>query len=102
MKISYKVAYVSRKDDIHIDSVMVIFYEGDTTTENEKDINGKVTPVTRYRLLNKLREKVYTDKDFGVIKEENDLFVFLNKELTKDRTRTPAVGQDTLDKNKVK
>lgn len=93
MKISYKFGWVSRKDDVHIDSCLVRFFEGDITTEDETDIYGQISPITKYRLINKIGETVYTDKDFGIISTDKELEEFTNKELLKDGVREPVEWQ---------
>lgn len=102
MKTDYKFAYILRKDDVHIDECGVRFYEGDITTEDEKDFNGNIIPVTTYRRFNKIKEVVFTEKDFGVISSDDELRVFLNGKLRKDKTRVPVDEQNTLDIKKVK
>jgi hypothetical protein len=127
MKISYKFWYVTREDDIHISEVAVRFYEGDITTKDElikdeiirEDI---IVPVTRYRRFKQLKkfeikhEKdrehktdlkgneclVYTDKDFGVTDDLDDVRLFLNGVLNKDKDRQPEDTQKETKKNKLK
>lgn len=103
MKSSYKILQVHRLDDVHIDWCLVRFFEGDVTTENEKDFyTGEMKPVIRYRPTKSLGEVRYTPADFGVIATEKELLVFLNSELIKDKTRDPVATQATLDITKVK
>lgn len=107
MRTDYKFAYIMRNDDGLITEAGVRFYEGEVTTENEKDIDGNLVPVTRYRRSRKLngvelghlkskrfvKEQTgdfaiqYTSKDFGEIKTDEELVVFLDKEIKKDKTR---------------
>ena len=123
MKTDYKFAYIKRHNNIHISECGVRFYEGDVTTEDETDpITNEVVAVTRYRRAKKLNKKdlkhietkkfkpdisngeiiIYTNADFGKISSDDELRVFLNGELRKDKGRTPIDEQNTLDITKVK
>lgn len=130
MKTSYKFAFIKRQDNIHISECGVRFYEGEVTTKDEKDfLTGKLIPITRYRISGRLQKEdlthlksnvtikdrdpitqelnnldviIYTSKDFGIISSNDELRVFLNSELMKDKNRTPEETQNTLDITKVK
>ena len=117
MKTSYKFWYVHKDDDIHINEVAIRFYEGQITTEDEEifdvESNSFVkTSVTRYRRTKRLtidelphlngksiKESsgedciVYTDKDFGITSNLDDVISFLNNELGKDPSREPVIEQ---------
>jgi hypothetical protein len=94
MLTDYKFWYIRRNDDIHIDEIGIKVYEGDITTENEYDsLSKEYTPVTRYRRFNIIGTRRYTKDDFGLVSNERDLITFLNKELSKDRNRTPIKEQ---------
>ena len=59
---------------------MVVFYEGDITTEDQiNPMTGQMEPVTRYRRTSKLEEKDidFVDKNTEEIKSE------LNTEVSK-------------------
>lgn len=107
MKTDYKFWYITRDDDGFIIKCTIRFYEGDITTEDEPDGVGDFTPVTKYRRINRLQEadlshlgtgfqkeqngndsKVYTSKDFGSIKTDDELRTFLNNQIKLDSTRT--------------
>lgn len=105
----YKFWYIRRDDDVHISEAAIRFYEGDITTENEKDsLTGIIKPVARYRRSSRLQKEqlshlggketkkeesgndavIYTPKDFGVISTDDELRSFLNRELKKDKKRS--------------
>lgn len=120
MLTDYKIWYIKRDDDIHISEVAVRFYEGEISTLPE-NVGGEVQDVTRYRrtkrlqtfddlqylakdvggqmVLKGLKEEngntavVYLPEDFGVIKTDDELRLFLNKELAKDPSREPIDEQ---------
>lgn len=103
MKTSYKIAWILRIDEVHIDKCLVVFFEGEVTTINEKDaIINEILPVTRYRPSAIVKQVIYTSNDFGVISSTDELRIFLNKELAKDKTRTPVDEQTIFDITKVK
>jgi hypothetical protein len=127
MKINYKFWYVHKEDDIHINEVAVRFFQGDITTENEttsEKIDGihQAQAVTRYRMSKRLQkvdlphEKdrkvkkessgddcfIYTDKDFGITSDLDDVRIFLNGVLGKDKDREPEDMQKETDKVKLK
>jgi len=108
MKTDYKFWYIKREDDVHISECAIRFYEGEVTTENERDIvDGQLKPVTRYRRTKKLKQQdmkhfkhkkkkddvvggdviIFDTDDFGVISTDDDLRKFLNKEIKKDKDR---------------
>ena len=119
MLISYKFWFIRRDDNGFITDCGIRFYEGDITTENEIMLDREVAkdfvsvPVTRYRRFKRLNsvdlkhlksEKIikeaneeeailYTTDDFGNIKTDAELCLFLNSELKKDSQRTPIEEQ---------
>lgn len=108
MKTDYKFWYIKRDDNIHISEAAIRFYEGEVTTEGE---DGE--PVTRYRRVKRLKETdlghlkskkvkkessgndsiIFGQEDFGVISTDDELRLFLNKELAKDANREPIDQQ---------
>ena len=119
MKTDFKFWFIRRDDNGFITDCGIRFYEGDITTENEIMLDREVAkdfvsvPVTRYRRLRRLNstdlkhlksEKtmkeangeeaiIYTADDFGNIKTDAELCLFLNSELKKDSKRTPIEEQ---------
>jgi len=114
MQTNYNIWYIRREDDVHIDESAVWFFEGNVNTKNEFDDTAKkVIPVTKYRKLKILQMKdlpqfsdkqfvkdsdgndavLFTSKDFGDVSTEEELRLFLNIELAKDKTRTPIPEQ---------
>lgn len=107
MKTDYKIWYVRRDDDVHIDEVAVKFYEGEITTEVGYDENYQLVNKTQYRRTGKLKKKdlahfqgkqtkfdakggetiLFTKDDFGIISTDDEIKVFLNNELVKDTSR---------------
>lgn len=117
MLTSYKFWYVERLDNVHISECAVRLYEGEITTQDEPDLEGDMKPVTRYRKSKTLTKEdlshfsdretrkdaygkdvlIFTDADFGVISTDDELRTFLNKELKKDKTRSPVPEQEDND-----
>lgn len=113
MKTDYKFWYIKRDDDGFITEAAIRFYEGDITTEKEKISRDNEIDVTRYRRFKRLQRLdlphftsdkfkkefsgadavLYTNNDFGNIKTNEQLEVFLNGELKKDVSRTPIKEQ---------
>jgi hypothetical protein len=120
MKTDYKFWYILRRDDVHIDEAAIRFYEGEFSTQNELNANGIRISVTRYRRIRQLRSQdlphfkkfkkefdgnetvLFTKEDFGNISTDDELRVFLNAQLQKDKKRIPIDEQNTLDIRKVK
>ena len=116
MKTDYKIWYVIRNDDVHINEAGVRFYEGEVTTKNEIDRsdNDTVKSVTRYRRAKRLSHAdmphfrfrkvrkdakgedvvVFNVNDFGVISTDEELVTFLNAQIKKDKTREVVDEQD--------
>ncbi len=114
MKCDFKFWYIKRDDNGFITEAAIRFYEGDITPENEFNlVADKVIPVIRYRRFRRLQETdlthlgktfakelngnnavLYTPKDFGAIKTDNELREYLNKELAKDPIRIPIKEQE--------
>mgnify|MGYP001577505004 CR=1 FL=1 len=113
MLTDYKFWYIARDDNDFITEAGIRFYEGEVTTLNEPVGEARtMTPITRYRRSKRLTEsdmahlgsgfkkessgsdaKVYTSKDFGAIKTDAELRIFLNTKLKKDSSRTPIANQ---------
>lgn len=113
MRTDYKFWYIRRNDDGFITEAAVRFYEGDVTTELEKDRLGRDVSVIRYRRSKKLQgaelshlkskkivkdslnqdAALYDSGDFGAIKTDEELRIFLNGELKKDIQRSPIDEQ---------
>jgi len=112
MLTDYKFWYIRRDDDGFITECAVRFYEGEINTRYEIDRDEKLVPVTRYRRMHRLKKedlthlkgeftkemnmndaKLYFVRDFGKIKTDNELRLFLNKELAKDELRSPIDEQ---------
>lgn len=107
MLIAYKLWYVKRDDDDIITEVAVRFYEGLMVTEPKFDITKReILPCTYFKRkrLQRIETpflsgeyvkdsegldcKLYSQKDFGKIKLNSELKLFLDKELAKDLTRS--------------
>ena len=114
MLTDYKFWYIRRDDNGFITDCAIRFYESEISTKDEQvwDETEKkfiLKPVTKYRrnkrlqkadlnYLKKGEEKfikelsgadavLYTQEDFGQIKTDDELRLFLNKELAKDKNR---------------
>ena len=118
----YKFWYIIRDDNGFIIEAAVNFSEGEMMDVEELDMLTEETVVNnryvRTKRLGKLDmphlsdkfkndkegydSKVYLVEDFGQIKTNDELRVYLNGELKNDATRTPVEEQNTLDINKVK
>lgn len=107
----YKFWYIKRDDEGFITEAAVRFYEGEITTQTELTFEGPKV-ITRYRRSKRLtpNETPHKDKprraeadgneavvffpsDFGKIKTDEELRVFLNGELAKDLLRQPIGEQ---------
>lgn len=115
MQIDYKFWYITKNNGV-ITECGVRFFEGAESTELETDENWVKQPVTRYRRTKRLvkldlpaqagvqfrvenngnESAVYTQDDFGIISDEDDLRLFMNKEIAKDTGRTPNTAQATV------
>ena len=113
MRTDYKFWYIKRDDDALITEVGVRFYEGEITSEMEPGLKDEPTPITRYRRTSRLNKDtlgyladkeftkeyndndcvVFTNKDFGPIKSEEELKNFLNSQLALDKNREPIDEQ---------
>lgn len=113
MKTDYKFWYIKRDNDGFITEVAVRFYEGDITTEQERDLNRNMVDVTKYRRNKRLQKIdvphlidisvklepngneaiIYNQRNFGNIKTDIELKSFFNSELAKDKTRIPIDEQ---------
>ena len=118
----YKWWYVTRDDDGFITEAAVRFFEGENQEVTFTDFDGEKKTETRYVRTAKLNPKeipeldgtcktladgtsarVYTAKDFGEIKSDDELRLFCNKQLALDKTRTPQEAQSEIsDITKVK
>lgn len=114
MLTDYKFWFIRRDDNGFITEVAVRFYEGDQVLENGKlaykrskrlqtaqdlahlaqVIDGK-TVVVGLKENNGNVAVYYTPTDFGRIKTNKELCLFLNKELLKDPNRMPIPEQLT-------
>jgi len=71
MKISYKFWYIIRDDNIHISECAIRFYEGDITTEDERDENDDLVSITRYRVSKRLQAEDLEYLKKTIKKEKN-------------------------------
>lgn len=94
MKTDYKISYIKRADDIHISECAVRFFEGKIEDRSERDpLTDEEKTVQRYARTKDLGSKVFTAEHFGKISTDEELKAFLNKELAKDKKRTPIKEQ---------
>jgi hypothetical protein len=113
MLTSYKFGFVSRDTDSGvIIKAGIRFFEGEISTKRELDVETmEEKSITRYRRTKRLgsadlphfdnfKEEldgselvIFTPKDFGVIKSDDELRVFLNKKLALDKEREPIATQ---------
>ena len=89
----YKFRYIMRDDNGFITEAQARFYEGAITTQDELQKNSTLAPITRYRRTKTLSTQTYTSKDFGRIKTDDELRIFLNSRLAKDEIRVPIAEQ---------
>ncbi len=108
--VDYKFWYITKCDDVHICEVAVRFYEGGFEVKQEMDRDtGESKDVVQYVRTEKLKKKdlevdskratkvdqmgheaiIYTDKDFGVATNTEQIREFLDKELVKNKDRAP-------------
>ena len=103
MKIDYKFKYIWRDDYDIITKATIKFYEGEyndvVVHNNETEKDETVNKYVRSKLL---ATKDYTANDFGKIKRDDELRVFLNGELKKDMFREPIDCQKETDLEKIK
>jgi len=112
MYTDYKFWFIRRDDDGFITEVAVRFYEGEYATDEGQQV---YTRTRRLQTLDDLKHLArivkgkpilkgvsesngnmavyYEPADFGRIKTDDELRVFLNKELAKDTTREPIEEQ---------
>lgn len=122
MQISYKFWYITREDDSYISEAAIRFYEGENMDVEVADILGAKSTVNRYVRTKRLEPKdipelmgvyrqeadgsyarSYTPSHFGKIKTDNELRLFINKEMAKHKGRTPQKDQaETKDIANVK
>lgn len=127
MKTSYKFWYITREDDVHISEVAVRFYEGDVFRVNLVKVDPEtqekiIEPADKYLRTKRLSAKdlphqkgrkvvtesngnecfVYTSDDFGVTSDVDDVIVFLNGVLAKDKKRAPEDTQKEKSKSRLK
>ena len=114
MLTDYKFRYIKRDDDGFITEAAVRFYEGEIKAEFEYDpILRKDISIKRYRRMDRLFKKdlehlkskdflkeengtdsvLYDKNDFGNIKTDEELRLFINMELVKDTKREPILEQ---------
>lgn len=125
MKTSYKFWYVSKNDDGFIDEVAVRFFEGILVTnvvQFEDPTTGEVSSreVEEYQRTKRLSKKdlphikneavveengneciLYTDSDFGKTKDLDDVILFLNSELLRDKKRQAEDTQSVTIKSEL-
>ena len=107
----YKFWYVNRDDNGFINECAVRFYEGEVSSKLETNFRGETKDVLGYRRIKRLKAKdlkhfkefkkevngndavLFNSKDFGEIKTDEELKVFLNGQLARDNTRTPIDAQ---------
>ena len=109
--IDYKFWYVTKCDNIHICEVAVRYYEGDFVLKKQRDNDGALKDVVVYDRSRKLGKKdvevdkkretktdvsghetiIYTDKDFGIATNTDQIREFLDKELIKNKDRAPLL-----------
>lgn len=123
MQISYKFWYITREDDVHISEAAIRFYEGEDKDVTFKDFfSGKEKTEKRYVRTKRLKPKdipeldgtfrqesdgsycrVYTSADFGTLTSDDELRLFVNKEMAKHKGRTLQKDQaEVSDVKKVK
>ena len=124
MQISYKWWYISRDTDSgFITEAAVRFYEGEDKDVEETDfLTQEKKTVNRYVRTKRLSPsdipeldgtfkqeadgslaRVYTPKDFGQIKSDDELRLFVNKEMMKHEARPNQKDQaEVNDVTKVK
>ena len=121
--ISYKFWYITRDDDGFITKAAIRFYEGDDMDIEIEDFETKEKKIeNRYIRINILSKedvseikgewqkdagnndcKVYTEKDFGKIKSDDEFRLFCNKEMHKHKSRPNQKDQaELVDVNNVK
>lgn len=101
--VDYKIWYIRRTDDVHIDQATAKFSLGAFIVVNQLSATGTLISYTKYNLLQRLSSfppsfnntstdsngnvvKVYTSDDFGTITTDDELRLFLNGELAKVAT----------------
>lgn len=100
----YKFSHISRRDNGTME-VKVRFYEGEVSTLDEEDMDGRLVPVTRYRRsalvkrplthfasLDGVSSRLIDDGNAGVLTfnrhlTDDQLRVVMNDVLAKDLTR---------------
>jgi len=127
MKTSYKFWYIKKDDDVHISEVAVRFYEGDNfdvnvikvdpdTQERRTEIVNRYMRTKRLSSTDIAHEKgrkivtesngnecfIYTPDDFGVTSDIDDVILFLNGVLKKDKKRVPEDTQKETTKSRLK
>ena len=123
-QISYKFWYITRDDSTgFITEAAVRFYEGeDMEVETENPMTEEKKKDICYVIVKRLEPKdipeldgafrqetngslarVYTSNDFGQIKTDDELRLFVNKEMSKHKGREPQKDQaEVHDIKKVK
>jgi len=82
--IEYKFGYIKRDDDGFITETGIRFYEGEYVMKDGKE---------KYNRIAHVYSRVYSYKDFGQIKTDEELVKYLNKELKKVEDRQPIKEQ---------
>ena len=99
----YKFWFIRRDDDGFITEAAVRFYEGGYNAAGEY-VRSKLLGKIDLKHLDKkfvkdsagVDTKSYTQADFGSIKTDDELCIFLNSELAKDTKRESIEGQKWL------
>ena len=123
MNIDYKFWYVTRDDSGEITEAAIRFYEGEEKDVSWKDLaTGKDKTKRRYVRAKRLSKddvpeldglgrhdtegfwaRVYRPEHFGKIKSDDELRLFLNRQIAKHKGRMPHKDQsETEDISKVK
>ena len=93
MQTDYKISRITRFDDGRVEVIYQV-YEGDVTTELERQINGTMAPVTRYRRFRALGPPAtITMPDLPLRALDAQIRRICNDRLALDLTRTPIAEQ---------
>ena len=100
MRTDYKFWYINRDDDGFITHCAVRFFEGEYDAEGKYKRIKRLQKESLKHLVGEFTKeatgddcKLYTQANFSRIKTDEELCVFLNKELSKDKGREPIDEQ---------
>ena len=93
MQTDYKISQMVADENDFVMKLIIKFYEGQTTTENEVFANKTEKLITRYRRISLLKEVLYTYGDFGRLKLGQETLDFLNIKLSEDKNYQPIKEQ---------